>query len=328
MNFDYFYGGQANQFNFIKIPRDLLTESIFDELSLSAKVLYGVLLDRMSLSMKNGWFDKENKPFIIYQISEIQVDLKLSKRKAMDCLRELEKIGLVEKKKRGFGLPNILYVKNFVVPRDCTRNIQNDISVEKIGSRSAENGTSDTQEDDSRGAEICTSEVAETVPLEVPKPIPLKNKTNISYTYRSKTEADLILSGQKKEYDEIGEDEEKKVLACQNVVKKNIEYDALIRNFPMDRELIEGIYEMIVETVLCEGKYILIAQNQYPVQLVKSKFMKLNFSHIEYVINCFKKNTTEIRNIKKYLLAALFNAPSTIDSYYKAAVNHDLYGGR
>ena len=85
---------------------------------------------------------------------------------------------------------------------------------------------------------------------------------------------------------------------------------------------------MIVETVLCEGKYILIAKNQYPVQLVKSKFMKLNFSHIEYVINCFKKNTTEIRNIKKYLLAALFNAPSTIDSYYKAAVNHDLYGGR
>lgn len=207
-------------------------------------------------------------------------------------------------------------------------NLLNDISVEKIGSRSAENGTSDTQEDDSRGVEICTPEVAETVPLEVPKPIPLKNKTNISYTYRSKTETDLILSGQKKGNDEIGEDEEKKVLACQNVVKKNIEYDALIRNFPMDRELIEGIYEMIVETVLCEGKYILIAQNQYPVQLVKSKFMKLNFSHIEYVINCFKKNTTEIRNIKKYLLAALFNAPSTIDSYYKAAVNHDLYGGR
>lgn len=313
MKFDYFYGAQANQFNFIKIPKDLLTESVFAKLSLSAKILYGILLDRMSLSMKNGWFDKENKPYIIYPISEIQEDLNLTKKKAMDYLMELEQIGLVEKKKRGFGLPSILYIKNFVVPRDCTRGI--------------ENGTSGKPNSDSRGAGIRTPEVSKSTPQEVPKSIPLKNKTNINHTYGSKNKSDHIVSGEEERYDEMGLDEEKKVLACQKVVKENIEYDSLLRSFPMDRELIEGIYELIVETVLCQGESVLIAQNQYPAQLVKSKFMKLKFSHIEYVIDCFKKNTTEIRNIKKYLLAALFNAPSTIDSYYKAAANHDMYGG-
>ena len=313
MKFDYFYGAQANQFNFIKIPKDLLTESVFAKLSLSAKILYGILLDRMSLSMKNGWFDKENKPYIIYPISEIQEDLNLTKKKAMDYLMELEQIGLVEKKKRGFGLPSILYIKNFVVQRDCTSGI--------------ENGTSGKPNSGSRGAGIRTPEVSKSTPQEVPKSILLKNKTNINHTYRSKNKSDLIISGEEERYDGMGLDEEKKVLACQKVVKENIEYDSLLRSFPMDRELIEGIYELIVETVLCQGESVLIAQNQYPAQLVKSKFMKLKFSHIEYVMDCFKKNTTEIRNIKKYLLAALFNAPSTIDSYYKAAANHDMYGG-
>lgn len=327
MKFDYFYGAQANQFNFIKIPKDLLTESVFAKLSLSAKILYGILLDRMSLSMKNGWFDKENKPYIIYPISEIQEDLNLTKKKAMDYLMELEQIGLVEKKKRGFGLPSILYIKNFVVPRDCTRGIENGTSIKKLDSRSAKSDTSGNQNSDSRSIGICTPEVPKSIPQEVPKSIPLKNKTNINHTYGSKNKSDHIVSGQEKRYDVMGLDEEKKVLACQKVVKENIEYDSLLRSFPMDRELIEGIYELIVETVLCQGESVLIAQNQYPAQLVKSKFMKLKFSHIEYVMDCFKKNTTEIRNIKKYLLAALFNAPSTIDSYYKAAANHDMYGG-
>ena len=114
MNFEYYYGTQADQFSFIRIPRILLLDEAFSALSLSAKVLYSVLLDRMGLSMKNKWLDEENKVYIIYQITEIQSDLGFSKKKAMDYLTELEKIGLIEKKKRGFGLPNIIYVKSFM----------------------------------------------------------------------------------------------------------------------------------------------------------------------------------------------------------------------
>ena len=114
MTFNYYYGSQADQFSFVRIPRLMLTDKAFQTLSMAAKVLYGVLLDRMGLSMKNEWFDKDNRVFIIYQISEIQEDLGLTKRKAIDLLSELEKFGLVEKKRRGHGLPNLLYVKSFM----------------------------------------------------------------------------------------------------------------------------------------------------------------------------------------------------------------------
>ena len=114
MTFNYYFGSQAEQFSFVRIPRIMLTEPAFQELSLASKVLYGVLLGRMSLSMKNNWFDDENRVYIIYQIGEIQEDLGLTKRKAMDLLSELEDFGLLEKKRRGHGLPNILYVKSFM----------------------------------------------------------------------------------------------------------------------------------------------------------------------------------------------------------------------
>ena len=115
MNFNYYYGSQADQFSFVKIPKLMLTGELFSPLSLASKVLYGVLLDRMSLSMKNGWFDEENRIYIIYQIGDIQEDLGFSKKKAIDLLAELETFGLLEKKRRGHGLPNILYVKSFLV---------------------------------------------------------------------------------------------------------------------------------------------------------------------------------------------------------------------
>ena len=115
MKFDYYYGSQADQFNFIRIPKAMLTDKTFSSLSLQSKMLYGILLDRMGLSMKNGWFDAENKVYIIYQIAEIQEDLGFTKKKAIEYLGELESFGLVEKKRRGLGLPSILYVKSFLI---------------------------------------------------------------------------------------------------------------------------------------------------------------------------------------------------------------------
>ena len=94
--------------------------------------------------------------------------------------------------------------------------------------------------------------------------------------------------------------------------------------YSYDRELIDGIVDLILETVLCRQEYILIASDQYPASVVKSKFLKLNYSHIEYVLSCLRRNTSKVNNIKKYLLAALLNAPSTIDGYYQAEVQHDM----
>lgn len=116
MNFNYFYGRESDQFSFLRIPRCLITDTRYAGLSTNAKLLYGMLLDRMEVSVRNEWIDAENKVYVIYQISEIQNDLNVSKRKAMEYLRELETCGLVEKKPRGLGLPSLLYVQKFVQP--------------------------------------------------------------------------------------------------------------------------------------------------------------------------------------------------------------------
>jgi len=112
------------------------------------------------------------------------------------------------------------------------------------------------------------------------------------------------------------------------IIKENIEYDCLIQDPKMDIDRLNEIVEIMLETVCSARKSIRIAGDDYPAELVKAKFMKLNSMHIEFVLDCLRENTTKVRNIKQYLKAVLFNAPSTIDSYYTALVNHDLYGGK
>ena len=110
------------------------------------------------------------------------------------------------------------------------------------------------------------------------------------------------------------------------LILENIEYDALCREGRLDCDLLNELVELIVDTVCSCRETIRIAGDDYPAQVVKSRFLKLNSSHIEYVLDRMRENTTYVRNIKKYLLAALYNAPATIDSYYASLVNHDLYG--
>ena len=114
MRFDYYYGSQADQFSFIRIPRVMIKDPVFAKLSAHAKLLYSVLLDRMSLSSKNGWFDEENRVYIVYPVTEAQDDLGIGKKKAMEVIAELVEFGLLEKKRRGQGLPSLLYVKSFM----------------------------------------------------------------------------------------------------------------------------------------------------------------------------------------------------------------------
>lgn len=141
------------------------------------------------------------------------------------------------------------------------------------------------------------------------------NKNNINNTI-SDTESNLILSGK----DGIGCD----AMGYAEIIKKNLEMNILRETYPNEEELIQGIYQLILETVLCKNERMIIASGEYPTELVRSKFLKLNYMHICYVIDCMRKNTSKVKNIKKYLLTALFNAPSTISSYYQAEVNYDF----
>ena len=156
---------------------------------------------------------------------------------------------------------------------------------------------------------------------EVPKTVPLYNKTYMNYNNQSNMKSNHI----KSDGDRIRCDQkEQEINAYAELVKKNIDFDVLLHTYSREQDLVEEIYQLILETVQTEKNMIRIAGEYYPAGFVKGKLLKLNYSHIEYVLECMDKNTTKVRNIKQYLLAALFNAPSTIGIYYKAAVNHDM----
>ena len=315
MKFNYYYGSEADQFSFIRIPKIMLIDKVFQTLSMAAKVLYGVLLDRMSLSMKNGWLDEENRVYIIYQIGEIQEDLGFTKKKAM----------------------NILYVKSFMTEKETRGSETGTSEAEQEEDRSPENSTSEPETFDSldsRSAENCTQEVPKLALLEVPESAPLRSKTNINNTYRSNTESNPIVStgeempvrqdvirNEEKRYTDTPADRAK---IYEQIIRENICYDDLLISHAEDRELIDGITDLILETVVGTRDEILIASSRYPAEVVRSRFLKLNYSHIEYVLHCLRQNTTKVKNIRKYLLATLFNAPSTMDGYYQAEVNHDM----
>ena len=175
MRFDYFYGSQAEQFSFIRIPRILIKDPRFSPLSVYAKMLYAVLLDRMSLSSKNGWFDEDNRVYIIYPTAEAQEDLGIGKKKALEVMSELVEFGLLEKKRRGLGLPNLLYLKSFM-----SGGTEADTSVSKtIINRKCQSETSGgVQTDSSESFPQEPAEVSGPVLPEVLYPGPQRKKKN------------------------------------------------------------------------------------------------------------------------------------------------------
>lgn len=126
--------------------------------------------------------------------------------------------------------------------------------------------------------------------------------------------------------DGIGTDKMQAREVYRELILDNIDYDILKEDASVDKDRLDEIAELIVDTVCSARKTIRIAGDDYPAEVVKSRFLKLDSSHVQYVMDCMRDNTTYVRNIKKYLLAALYNAPSTINSYYSSLVQHDMYG--
>ena len=340
LKFDYYYGIEAEQFSFYRVPRLLIKDERFKGLSSDAKLLYGLMLDRMSLSMKNGWLDDENRAYIIYTIENIREDLGCSKEKAVKVLAELDAskgIGLIEKIRRGLGKPDIIYVKNFIIQDEGRKEPSNaDVSAEvgktdfkrseKPTSRSQENRLQEVGKTDfsrsekltSRGRENQLQEVGESDPNYTDYNQIEKNYTDMSYTNpinQSTGKADAI--------DAIDE-----TSAYMALIRGNLDYEHHMKYGQHgDREMYEEIYETVCDVVCVKRKTIRINGEEYPYELVKSRFLKLNSSHVEYVMGCMRETVTKITNIRAYLITALYNAPSTMSHYYQQEVQHDMYGG-
>ena len=286
---DYFYGQAGELFSFFRIPKALFQEQRFQDLSTDAKTLYGILLDRMSLSVKNEWFDKKGRVFIIFTIEDVKRTLRCADNKATRLLRELEKFGLIERKRRGQGKPCLVYVKNF-------------------SSESSKESVKNRDNDDSCGSKIACQDPVKSRGIKKKE-----NKTEMNNT-------NLILS------DESEKMKNRELL--EEYFSHSIEIDLLLRLYPDDEDTLYQIVNLLVDTCATNRKLLHIAGDDKPAEVVRSRFMKLNADHIRFVLKCLAENSSPIRNMKQYLLASLYNAPTTMQLSYQNQTNHDLANRR
>lgn len=320
--FDYYYGLQADKYSFYRIPKILFTSDCFKILSCESKVLYGLLLDRMSLSVKNRWFDEVDRVYIIFPLEEVCELMNCAKQKAIKMMAELDStkgIGLIEKKRLGLGKANVIYVKNFMVQErpESMKNMpgtrENTQKYENHTSRGMKSELQEVPKSNFKKYENNTSASMKSGLQEVPKSSP--NYTDINDTEFSDTRSNHIIPADET-IDAIG--------ACREIILDNIDYGILCMQY--QKESVDEIVELMLEVIASRKRSFRISGEDVDANIVKGRFMKITFSHIQYVFECLDKNTKKINNIKQYLLAVLFNAPATINHYYQAEVQHDIYG--
>lgn len=293
---DYFYGDQAEQFSFYRIPKVLFTDERFRNISAEAKVLYGILLDRMSLSRKNGWLDDDDRVYIIFTLDEVMSSIGCAVQKAAKLLRELdEKSGLIERKRQGLGKPNVIYVKNFIGGSES-----------KI--KNYENQSSGT------------------VKIEVQElPKSKGSNTDLNNTDYSNTDSLLFTSFRSGQSREPNRSEAR--LEYREIISENIGYEYLRNEYRYDQDTLDEILELMVDVVCTTKDTVRISGDDKPAEVVKGRLLKLDSEHIRFVLDSLRENTTKIRNIKQYLLATLYNAPMTISNHFRSLVNHDMANG-
>ena len=401
LKFGYYYGMQAEAYSFYRIPKILFTSHHFKGLSCEAKVLYGLMLDRMSLSIKNKWFDEQSRVYIVFTIEEVKNLMGCCHQTAVTLMAELDSekgIGLIERKRTGFGKACIIYVKNFVIqeedvnnPSDSSKSLSESAEMEpesvndpagsagKISAKHAEipEGGRKGDHEGSCPSGNCENDMY-TVDKSADDAVDAhksKNHTFISPDFRHSKVQDLDIHTSKNQTstglnnrhsnvqnldanytdisdtekyntesnqsipsshlfihdrrrcdsgDKMDEDEMDTRDAYEDLIIENIGFGALCSEYGTEQAT--EILDLIVDTVYSRKKKIIIGGEPISAEIVRSRLLKLDFSHIQYVFECLKKNTTKVRNIRQYLLTALYNAPATISHYYAAEVNHDLYG--
>ena len=292
--FDYFYGAQAEQFSFYRVPKVLFTKEQFRQMSAEAKILYGIMLDKLDLSVKNKWGDEKGRVYIIYTIEQIMADMNCADQKATKLLDELEKkCGLIERRRQGLGKPNLIFVKNFItdVEGSVATQIQN------------------REKHDSGAVNITTADY------------PKSRGINTNHNNTENNDINPIRSGC--DGDEMDEHND-----YERYFRELLSIDVLLRENLGEEETILGILDLMVDVCCSKRSVIRIAGDDKPLAVVKSRFMKLNAEHIRYVLKCLSENTTKVRNIRQYLLTALYNAPATIRPFYQAWVNNDMATGQ
>ncbi len=346
--FNYFYGNETRQYQFYTIPQMLFIDEKFKKLSCEAKVLYGLLLDRSGLSAKNDWIDEKGRVYVYFRNTEICELLGCQTQKAVKIMKELDVatgIGLIERKKQGQGKPDRIYVCNFNSIKDEGDSEDEDDSPEPESSY-IPNGNNipdneskslffENHKSKSLNCENQNSGVVKITSQEFRKSkLPIYNQTNRTRL----SESDLSNQSDSGNESQLREHEEAammidKIDGYTQLVKDNIDYDALVEEYndPDFRRRPSGSISELNELVavmidaICSTKATLNVNGQpMPQKVVASQLLKLDYDHISYVLDSLAKNTSEIRNMKSYLLTSLYNSPMTMSCQSSADFRKDF----
>ena len=288
VNFSYFYGEESDQFSYFRIPRLLVRSKKFKTLSTDAKLLYGLMLDRMGLSAKHGWYDELGRVYIYYTLDEIQTDLMCGHNKAVRLLAELDTgkdgFGLIERVKQGQGRPAKIYVKKFTTT---------DVPEAPLSAPVPDFPDSEIQTSQNRTSRL---------PLLGSQDFPKREASYLDNNYPDSSYPDPSISPAKP--------------------PGTIEYDTLCTQYAA--EDVDALVELISEVQSSTADAVRLGKEQIPIEIIKERFRQLTQMHVAYVLDSLRTTTTQINNIKAYLLTALYNAPTTMGFFYSAQVRHDL----
>ena len=302
---DYFYGEESEQFSYFRIPRLLVRSKKFKTLSTDAKLLYGLMLDRMGLSAKHGWYDELGRVYIYYTLDEIQTDLMCGHNKAVRLLAELDTgktgFGLIERVKQGQGRPAKIYVKKF-----ATTDVP-EVSISAPISDFPDSEMQTSQKQTSR------------LPLLGSQDFRKREASYLDNNYPDSSYPDPSISPAKQPG---GDGRLIERWSLKERVKEQIEYDALCTQYAA--EDVDALVELIAEMQSSTADAVRLGKDQIPIEIIKERFRQLNQMHVAYVLDSLRTTTTQINNIKAYLLTALYNAPTTMGFFYSAQVRHDL----
>lgn len=288
MNNKYYTATDAESFVFFRIPKALITNPKYKSLSFGAKFLYGLMFDRMSLSVKNEWFDENGNVYIYYTLEDVMKNMCCGRERAVSFINQLEKSDLLDKVRQGLGKPNKLYIKRFEVM--AIRNEE-----DKTLPDAVKGGTIQKSEKRTCGSsENRLQEVR----------ISDSNNTEFSNTEKNKTPLPSVAE-------------------VEEQIKSSLEYERIKENRYLDNSQFLALVKIMAETICSSKESFRVNKEDVPKKEIVTRLRSLNHLHLEYVIEVLSE-MTDVKNIRSYSLALLYNAPNNMDAYYTQAVKNKM----
>ena len=337
MQFDYFYGNEAEQFTFYRIPKILITSPHFKKISDSAKLLYGLMLDRMSLSIRNGWLDDDNRAYIFFTTNDVMEQMCCGTEKATKMLTELDSekgIGLIERVKQGQGKPAIIYLKKFYELEDTARSTKlseiesQDFQESKVKTfENRKTRLSKIESQDFWKSKNKTFENRKSGLSEIEKQDFRKSKcnntdinnTDINYIYPINQDNYNIQNSDTQTEEEWIDRYTKTV----DEIKKQIDYDYLINH--AERDIVDEVVNIMAEVMTVPRPKYKIEGDFVEYDAVLNNLKKITAEQLEVCLLAYSRQRQRIRNPKAYWISVLYNIPLTSNIVLQNMVNSDLY---